>query len=265
MVAAVIQDLWQLREPTKHLRYLMMGRVLLKTNYAGGLQLPVGIPVEGWSAPLSGPPYPTDGRSGVGMFRGNGIDVHVVQQSDDGLSVEWEEDAEIEPIEDGGWPLNLTLTAPLSHVYTTDCNAYVTIPDLAAAVQGLKLVQHEVKAVAVDSAKVKLPALWVQEREVGCTHLGATEWNFEYTWECKYFLEQSPGEDVTDSFAEAAEQILNQVIEDQFCGGVLDEMDVRAYQRQTLDGGALGPIDVARFSVWGQVERTNPKALRTEG
>ena len=98
MVAVVSQTHWNPSKPLRALQHLILGRVLLKADYTGGLTVEVGYAKDATAG--------EDGRSGVGMFRQNSANCKLVQPAADGLSSEYEGDVTIEVPTD--WPLHLT-------------------------------------------------------------------------------------------------------------------------------------------------------------
>jgi hypothetical protein len=244
------QTTWALVGPMKALRALVQGRVLLKSDYTGGLTIPVGRPTN---------EVTNDGLQGTGMFRGNSLNLKLVEPSADGLSVDHEEDVEIEEVH--AWPLNLTLTEPASLEYTVDRGAYVTWQVLPAAVEDLKVVQHDQTLPAADPGTLKFPAVWFNAPEVRHDHDGAGNWSYYYIWEGHYYRLRVPHEDLVEGFVTDFQSVLNQIEEDSRCGGELDECFVRGAKRLVPQDSPGGPFDIGRFEVWGRLSRVNPKAL----
>ena len=246
MIGIANVDIWDLTAPTKALRHLFLGRVLLKSDLSSGVTIPVG----------------TTTIPGTMLFKNKSTACKLVEpETTVGAADGHEEDITIvNPT--SGEPLNITASAAPSLDYTTANGAYLAIKTMPTAISSLKLVTQDIQ-VADLATRHELPALFVRLVDTQKVHQGSTQWRFTFLWQCKYYRARTEGEDVSDAFYDDLAVILNQVEEDPRLGATAHEAEVRQVQRIITPDllGEGSPFDIAQFTVWAQVDRTHNKAL----
>lgn len=244
-------ELWDLVTPTKALRHLIQGRVLLKEDYTSGVTVKVGTEYASGG-----------GVAGTMMFKGKSTACKLVEpESAVGAADGHEEDVTIvDP--SSGEPLHITLTGAATNDYHTSRGAYLALRDSALPAllksTGLKFVQQDLE-LAGDVQSHKLPAVLVQLVDVQKDHPGSVQFRFQLGWQCKFYRQRDEGEDISDEFYSDFQTLINQIEEDHRIGGTVEQAHVIRAQR--LPNVANNPFDIGQFQVWAQVDRTYTKAL----
>lgn len=248
-------SVFNLADITKGFRAFLQGRVLLRANAnAGATTLTVGVSSTGLH---------DAGTPGTCMFFAKSTACTVVQPNAAGTGVEHSEAVTLSTV--GNHDINLTITSALTKSYTTARHAYVKITTMPSPISDLEIVQQDI-LFSQDPTKERLPSCLVTLENVDVEPAGSSQYHFELTWRIKYCRKRTEGEDPSEAFYNDIDVLANQVLEDPYLGGWVDNSQVSKIvhipqDQREKELAMLLPYDWGYMWVWAEVDRNYVKFI----